>query len=510
MEPFEKAFDQLRRDYLAESGTRIDEFRQDVDALRAGNADALGSLRTRFHRLVGSGGSYGFPEISSAAREAERRLSAQPDSDPVDPDAIEDLVNRLAVLFSEAERMVRAASGPGSARLAVLAMDDGVLAADLNEILTSAGFTVRLVPPDAKPQDVAMAEATQLAVLAHTGPESYIAAAAWSAEAASSPRSVVLVEDAIEADRLRAAVSGVEFVLPADRVASELARLAQRLVLTSAARFVAVLADDNVARGDKLAAALNAAGIEVRRAADPDAAAQHLELAVPDLFIASAALPNGGGRALARLVRQDARSVAVPVVLMGALSEEDRLAALREGVDEVLTGAREARLMAAELRARSERARRVRELIRRDPLTGALSDPALRAELDHAVVMARRDDRPLAFLMLIVEGVREINVAHGLAVGDRLLAHAAAVMRTTLRQSDIVGRRGGRAFAAVLRGSGADGAQRIVAKLQSAFEEHPYELRDGTTIPLLVSVTAAELGGDVVTTEDLLRAASRM
>ena len=60
MEPFEKAFDQLRRDYLAESGARLAELRADADAYRAGDASVLAALRTRFHRLVGSGGSYGF------------------------------------------------------------------------------------------------------------------------------------------------------------------------------------------------------------------------------------------------------------------------------------------------------------------------------------------------------------------------------------------------------------------------------------------------------------------
>ncbi len=503
MEPFAKAFDQLRREYLAEGATRLTEIRADVDRYRTGDPDALNALRTRFHRLVGSGGSYGFPELSSAAREAERWLARDPAPAPLDTDWLDDAVDRLAVLFTEAERMLRAAAGDSGSRLAVVAGPDSPLADELREILISAGFTVRCLPLDARPEDVARPENAQIVVLIAKGSGTYGAAATWSAAPAPVPRTVVLVEDAIPVDRLRAAVAGAELVLPAERAAYELARLAQRHVLTSAPRFVAVLADDDDARCAALAEGLTALGMEVRRADNADAARQHLDLSVPDLVVASATLPVGGGRALARLLRQDPRCVSVPVVLMGAVSADDRLAALREGVDEVMTGARPTSAAVQELRARAERGRRVRELIRRDPLTGALDDSAFRAELDHAVFLARRDHRPLTLLLITVEGLSEVNGRLGHAVGDRLLAHAAAVVRATVRQSDIVGRRGGRTFAVILRGSAPEGAGVISAKLRSMLADHPYETRDGGTLPMRVTLASASLGEDVTTVEEL-------
>jgi diguanylate cyclase (GGDEF)-like protein len=211
---------------------------------------------------------------------------------------------------------------------------------------------------------------------------------------------------------------------------------------------------------------------------------------VPHLVVASAPQPEGGGRALARLLRQDPRCVSVPVVLMGALSSEDRLAALREGVDEVMTGARPASSTVEELRARAERGRRVRELIRRDPLTGALNDSAFQAELDHAVQLAQRDGRPLTVLRIVVDDLDAVNAEHGHATGDRLLAHAAAVIRATVRQSDIVGRRGGRTFDVILRGSARGGAKVIETKLRSMLDDHPYETRDGGRIVVRVTLKA--------------------
>ena len=63
-------FQELRREYLSEAPARLGELRKDLAAACAGEADAVASLKTRFHRLAGSGGSYGFPDITTASREA--------------------------------------------------------------------------------------------------------------------------------------------------------------------------------------------------------------------------------------------------------------------------------------------------------------------------------------------------------------------------------------------------------------------------------------------------------
>ena len=69
---------QLRRDYLAESAERMAELRADLGRFRGGAADAAAALKGRLHRLAGSGGSYGFPEVSAIAREAEQWLGGGP------------------------------------------------------------------------------------------------------------------------------------------------------------------------------------------------------------------------------------------------------------------------------------------------------------------------------------------------------------------------------------------------------------------------------------------------
>ena len=507
MEPFEKAFDELRREYLAEAGTRIAELRADIDALRASAPGALQSLRTRFHRLVGSGGSYGFPEISSAAREVERWLSRDDAADPLGGDYLDDAVDRIAVLFSEAETGLRGdIPRVGDPRLALVSAPDGGDTDELREALTNAGFAVRVVPPGARPLDIAGGDSAQLVVIAGADETMYATVSAWSSGKLGAGRAVLLIEGAKPVDRLRAAVAGVEAVFPMKRAVTDLARFAQRFVRLSGRRYVVVLADHESPRGSIVAEALGQVGIEVRRAISTHEASEHLDADVPDLIVAAAGLPGGGGRALARLLRQEARSAGVPVVLLGELSPGDEVAALREGADDVVQRIDEPLALASALRARAERGRRIRELVRRDPLTGVLNHAAFITEVEHAAWRAQRESEKLAVMIVELMHFRAINERHGYATGDRVIAHAASLVRATVRTSDPVARHGGRTFAVILRGATRDGAERIAAKLSAAFVEHPFETRDGGTITLRALIGCSELGPDGTSAEELLQA----
>ena len=70
----DEALRELLRDYLREAPAKLAALRKDLAAFRAGEPDALESLRGRFHQLAGSGGSYGIPRVSEVARAMEHRI----------------------------------------------------------------------------------------------------------------------------------------------------------------------------------------------------------------------------------------------------------------------------------------------------------------------------------------------------------------------------------------------------------------------------------------------------
>ena len=66
----------LRAEYLADAPERVRELSAALGRLRGHDRSALGELQLYFHRLAGSGGSYGFPEITSRSRAAEQMVAA--------------------------------------------------------------------------------------------------------------------------------------------------------------------------------------------------------------------------------------------------------------------------------------------------------------------------------------------------------------------------------------------------------------------------------------------------
>jgi HPt (histidine-containing phosphotransfer) domain-containing protein len=103
-DPVNQAFQQLRLEYLASLPARLEELRSDLAAWQGGNPDALSSLRIRLHRLAGSGASYGFVQLSSLAREAERWLTAN--AGERETDELELILHKLTEDAREAQRQI--------------------------------------------------------------------------------------------------------------------------------------------------------------------------------------------------------------------------------------------------------------------------------------------------------------------------------------------------------------------------------------------------------------------
>ena len=100
----DELFQELRREYLAESADRLAELRSDVAGFRAGAAEAAASLKTHFHRLAGSGGSYGFPDVSAIAKEAELWIATRPAPDTEAVARLEVAIDRLQAAFNAEKR----------------------------------------------------------------------------------------------------------------------------------------------------------------------------------------------------------------------------------------------------------------------------------------------------------------------------------------------------------------------------------------------------------------------
>ncbi|MEP6687270.1 MAG: Hpt domain-containing protein, partial [Gemmatimonadales bacterium] len=176
------ALRELQHEYLAEFPDRLDELRTEIAGFRALRPEAAAALKMRFHRLAGSGGSYGFPEISIVAREMEQWMATKPA--PGEAPRLDDAVERLATLFRQAQAKLGGTTRPAGAQLrATLILPPSPELDRMVAALEAEGYEVRLGSRRDDPAAVPASERPDLLVIAAAAGEGDPSAVAsvWTA-----------------------------------------------------------------------------------------------------------------------------------------------------------------------------------------------------------------------------------------------------------------------------------------------------------------------------------------
>ena len=511
-EPVDPALLALQQEYVASLPLRIQELKADLESWSQGSTEAAGSLRSRLHRLAGSGGSYGFAEISAIAREAERWLGANPATR--EPAELMPLLERLTLAARAAkEGLAAAASGDGVQVVprVLIIMRPSPQRDRIGQELTAAGYQVRFGTRTDAPSSVPDDHFPHLLVIGGEAGDGDLSAIAstWTNTPERRPGAVVLVETLRPVDRLRAIAAGVDAVFPAEQVEQKLPRYARTFARIGPPPSSVVLLDHDAARAAQLSEALALAHVRVVCSPRADAVVETLNRENPDLLILSSQPVDSDPFALARVVRQDPRYHLLPIIFVGHEDTNQRLASLRAGADDFVAIGADARLLVQTVVARAARGRRIRELVHRDGLTGLLNHATLISELENAVEFSQRYGEPLAFVVFELEEFRRITERLGPRVGDEVLLHASAVFRSNVRASDVIGRYGWEAFGMLLRGANAAGAGVLAQNLRRALGEQPAQTSGGERIPLRVRVGTAVFPRDGTTAAELAQVAGQ-
>lgn len=128
----------------------------------------------------------------------------------------------------------------------------------------------------------------------------------------------------------------------------------------------------------------------------------------------------------------------------------------------------------------------------RDPLTGTGNRISMDQALQREVDLARRNLNPLSLLMLDLDHFKQINDAHGHAVGDDVLKAVAAALKAQLRNIDMVFRYGGEEFLILLSSTGREGAAMVGERLRHAVLNLQCAVQN-QNLPLSVSLGCATL-----------------
>jgi HPt (histidine-containing phosphotransfer) domain-containing protein len=100
-------FQALRREYMQGVLERVAYLREQAGLLRSGSGVDLKPIRQEIHKSRGSGGFYGFKELSAAAAKAEDQLVLTMDGEiDRDDQALATLVEQVAEVAEVAAREV--------------------------------------------------------------------------------------------------------------------------------------------------------------------------------------------------------------------------------------------------------------------------------------------------------------------------------------------------------------------------------------------------------------------
>ncbi len=227
------------------------------------------------------------------------------------------------------------------------------------------------------------------------------------------------------------------------------------------------------------------------------------------LILLDLMLPDADGRTVLARLRDDARTAAVPVVVLsGHASRDTRAECFALGADGYIQKPFDPVALLAAVTEHVERAARFSRDARTDPVTGLPNRASFRETFERAA--ARRAGRPgpLSVALLELDQYRPLEAEAGWASAERALAVAGGELARALSGAATVARWMGATFGALLDGlDGAAATTALAAALRSVAADPPR----GSSVPrLTLSAGVVEWAPGTTLDETLAAAQGRL
>ena len=157
--------------------------------------------------------------------------------------------------------------------------------------------------------------------------------------------------------------------------------------------------------------------------------------------------------------------------------------------------------------ANARRFEQMQQHAMRDPITDLPNYRQFQTRLRAELARAARHERPLALLVIDLDGFKSINDVYGHLVGDEVLRGIGARLSTSLRESDIPARYAGDEFVVILPETTDSFAHQIANRLSTAITSQPFPISTGHDVAVALSIGVAAFPDDASTVDDLIRAA---
>lgn len=492
---WQTAYKELKERYLNQSRSRLIEIGATLKRLKAepDDAQAVDSVMRHFHWLAGSGGIYGFPEITRVGKEAEALCDAVlKKGRPPSEDELETLTALLessneAFSREREQRWVEQATAGRDAQFSVLIVNGGArIHKEFVPMLEEQDVRVRLADDAAScvteiEGDLPSAVIINLPFEGSSGSGYELVEKIRLLPAGEELIVIIVSQQAGFLDKVQAIHCGADafFEEPVDF--NELAERLRFLLESHQPEIFRVLyVEDDPAQAGYVQTVLSTAGYQVAICAHPREFEDALQLHRPDLILMDIVLPEFSGYELARYVRQQEAFAPVPIVFLTTETRLDsKIIAARAGGDDYLLKPVASTLLLSTVSAKLERARFLKSLLHRDGLTRLLTHSAFMSQAKAIVAKKQRQpEKSVGMVIIDIDRFKSINDTYGHPVGDRVIVALSGLLRRRVRRSDVVGRYGGEEFALIVEDLTEKEVESLATRLLKGFSSIEHHADD--------------------------------
>jgi len=494
----------LRQQYLNGLNDRVNEIEKLFRQLRsnAWDSQTLSDLQVRAHSLAGSGGTFGFDDISQKARNLDTYLKdcllSNANLQESHFNTIAGQINKLQAAckaainlqisnehFSQSQKIDLAISDKPTV---LILADDKSKAKELGEQISHYGYRFRVERTNdiKSADDVAYLSESPyvdgIIVMLEKDKQDVEKTIDYIKTALPLPRPIMFVNELGDIQvRLNAVrMGGDAFLVHPVEITQLIDKLDSCTRRGKFEAFRVLIVEDCESLALAYSIFLKRANFETRIITNPLNCLQAIVEFQPELILLDMYMPECSGSELAKVIRQQNHYDSVPIVFLSAeIDREKQLDALSLGGDDFLTKPISAQHLVAAVRIRAERYRELRSHMVRDSLTGLFNHTRTEEQLITEISRATRENKSLCYVMIDVDHFKAINDVHGHAVGDQVLKRLARLLTQSLRKTDIIGRYGGEEFALVLGNTDAANALNIIDKIRIGFNRIVHQSRLG-------------------------------
>jgi len=237
-----------------------------------------------------------------------------------------------------------------------------------------------------------------------------------------------------------------------------------------------LVVDDSRTQLDRLAKVLEREGFDVRTASTGNEAIVKVRTDPPDLVLLDMILPDMDGLKVLLHVKKAPDDRFIPVIILSVKSDlGSKVEGLRLGADDFLAKPFEdleivarcnamLRIKSLQDQLRATQAKLEEQSVT-DGLTGLKNRRFFDDRLDEEFRRAQRYSDPVSLIMIDLDHFKQVNDRYGHQTGDLVLREAAALVRQSIRDTDIGARYGGEEFAVILPKTHLSGALAVAERI---------------------------------------------